>query len=279
VDTTLHPNAFYFVEGVYVASDDAPVGNNLNNASYRRALNSSANLTPTGVMFVGQPAITAWAANIAGVVDGIVDIPDEGRFHTAYKVTDLGGGNFRYDYAIFNLTSDRAGGSFSVPVPAGTTVTNIGFNDVDYHSGEPHDNTNWNVSTSGGAITWSSPQTFAQNPNSNYLGWGTMYNFWFEANRPPVAGQATLGLFKPHTPQSVQFGVSVPQTLALLAGDMNCDGVVTVSDVGPFVLAVTNPAGYAAQFPACPILNGDINGDGFVTVADIGGFVALVTGA
>ncbi|MGE3181755.1 MAG: C13 family peptidase [Phycisphaerae bacterium] len=34
-----------------------------------------------------------------------------------------------------------------------------------------------------------------------------------------------------------------------LLGDMNCDGVISVSDIGPFVLALTNPAGYMASFP------------------------------
>lgn len=63
-----------------------------------------------------------------------------------------------------------------------------------------------------------------------------------------------------------------------LIGDMNCDGVVTVSDIGPFVLALTNPAQYAIDFPNCDANNADINNDGFVTVSDIGPFVSLLTG-
>ncbi|MDX2197828.1 MAG: carbohydrate-binding protein [Phycisphaerae bacterium] len=63
-----------------------------------------------------------------------------------------------------------------------------------------------------------------------------------------------------------------------LLGDMNCDGVVTVGDIGGFVLSLTDPAGYAAQYPACDINNADVNNDGFVTVSDIGPFVALLTG-
>lgn len=63
-----------------------------------------------------------------------------------------------------------------------------------------------------------------------------------------------------------------------LLGDMSCDGVVSVGDIGPFVLALTDPAGYAAQFPNCSNLNGDINGDGLVSVGDIGPFVALLNG-
>lgn len=63
-----------------------------------------------------------------------------------------------------------------------------------------------------------------------------------------------------------------------LPGDMNCDGIVSISDIGPFVLALTDPAAYAAQFPDCDINNADLNGDQLVSVGDIGLFVALLTG-
>lgn len=59
-------------------------------------------------------------------------------------------------------------------------------------------------------------------------------------------------------------------------GDLNCDGTLSVSDIGSFVLALTNPAQYAIQFPMCNVRAADINGDGFVTVSDIGMFVALL---
>lgn len=73
--------------------------------------------------------------------------------------------------------------------------------------------------------------------------------------------------------------VSGVQPVTVLLGDMNCDGVVTVSDIPGFVLAITDPAAYADQFPTCNILNGDLTGDGSVSVNDIAGFVALVTGS
>lgn len=66
-------------------------------------------------------------------------------------------------------------------------------------------------------------------------------------------------------------------------GDSNCDGIVSVSDIGFFVEAVTGgEAGWNAAFPGgeapCDFLcANDINGDTFVTVGDIAGFVAAVT--
>jgi hypothetical protein len=61
-----------------------------------------------------------------------------------------------------------------------------------------------------------------------------------------------------------------------ISGDMNCDGQINFGDVNAFVLAVSNPAGYAAAYPNCNILNGDINGDGLVDYGDVNAFVALL---
>ncbi|TWT45326.1 hypothetical protein RAS1_17490 [Phycisphaerae bacterium RAS1] len=63
-----------------------------------------------------------------------------------------------------------------------------------------------------------------------------------------------------------------------LPGDMNCDGAVNILDINPLVLALSDPAAYAAQFPDCDISNGDINGDGQTNILDINPFVALVSG-
>ncbi len=62
-------------------------------------------------------------------------------------------------------------------------------------------------------------------------------------------------------------------------GDVNCDGSVDFFDIDAFVLAVTDPAGYADMYLDCDILLADVNGDGAVDFFDIDSFVALVTGA
>ena len=56
-------------------------------------------------------------------------------------------------------------------------------------------------------------------------------------------------------------------------GDMNCDCALSVSDIGPFVLALTDPVGYATAYPFCNILLADMNADGLVDGADIEAFV------
>ena len=110
----------------------------------------------------------------------------DGLFVTAAKATDLGGGLWRYEYAVQNLNSHRSAGSFSVPLPFGANVSNIGFHDVTYRNGDGVGNvdqtgTDWSGVVLAGTITWAA-QTPVQNPNANAIRWGTTYNFRFDAN-------------------------------------------------------------------------------------------------
>jgi hypothetical protein len=64
----------------------------------------------------------------------------------------------------------------------------------------------------------------------------------------------------------------------LIPGDLNCDGAADFGDINPFVLALSNPAAYAAAYPDCHILRGDCNEDGVVDFQDINPFVAVLAG-
>lgn len=267
------PGAQYFVEGVYVADDETNIVNKMNNASHRRVTFSGTSLSLAGTTQVAQPAILAWRANGGGVnvvdpavQDKIVDVPGEGRFHVAAKASDNGNGTWRYTYAVFNLNSHVSGGSFSIPVPDGTAVSNIGFHDVDYHSGEPYDNTDWVVEAGSGAVTWRSPQTFDQNQNSNALRWGTMYTFWFDADASPSDGEATLGLFRPHTPSSVSISVGVPGGVVCHA-DWNHDQTVNSNDISFYLSSWLTDLEDGS-------LGSDFNNDGSLNSADISAFLS-----
>jgi len=81
------------------------------------------------------------------------------------------------------------------------------------------------------------------------------------------------------TPQlDADYALVIRGVVRGLKGDVNCDGQVNFLDINPFVLLLTNPAAWQAQYPNCPMSNGDINGDGLVNFADINPFVALLTG-
>jgi RHS repeat-associated protein len=56
----------------------------------------------------------------------------------------------------------------------------------------------------------------------------------------------------------------------------NCDGLVNSFDVDPFIMALTNPSGYAATYPDCMIELGDLNGDGLVNTGDLNLFTDVL---
>jgi hypothetical protein len=58
--------------------------------------------------------------------------------------------------------------------------------------------------------------------------------------------------------------------------DINCDGALNAFDIDPFVMALVDPAGYAAAYPACDRMRADINGDGRVDAFDIDPFVECI---
>ncbi|MDX2198468.1 MAG: hypothetical protein SF069_05785 [Phycisphaerae bacterium] len=63
-----------------------------------------------------------------------------------------------------------------------------------------------------------------------------------------------------------------------LPGDLNCDGFVLADDIASFRKALTEPNGYAAEYPDCDIYNADVNGDEVIDARDIGPFVAIFAG-
>jgi probable HAF family extracellular repeat protein len=64
----------------------------------------------------------------------------------------------------------------------------------------------------------------------------------------------------------------------LIAGDMNCDGVVDFDDINALVLALGGQGPYEAVYPDCRWMNADCNGDGAVNFDDINAFIAILSG-
>ncbi len=201
VDPALNAGARYFIEGHYIAADDAASGNDLNNASYREVtINAGTfNLSFAGSTVREKAAIFAWQAVDPTVEILNLDLRGESpeRFHAARKVISMGDGTYRYEYAIHNMNSDRSARSLTTTFPGATTFTEMGFRDVDHHSGEPYETDDWILAVDGpnGTITWST-DNFSIDPNANALRWGTMFSFWFRADRPPADVTNSLGLFK-----------------------------------------------------------------------------------
>ena len=203
LDPALNVGAVYFAEGQYVSHDDATAKNNPNNASYRPVTVGVApnfSLTLTGSTQRQKAGILAWKATDPTVTQTVVGAP-AGQFIVSAKATSLGGGIYHYEYAVQNLFNQRGAQAFTVPLPPGTVVTNVGFHDVDYHSGDLFDGTDWTATVTAGSVSWAT-QTYAVNVNANALRWGTLYNFRFDANQAPGSSAVTIDFFKPGSPSS-----------------------------------------------------------------------------
>jgi hypothetical protein len=208
----------FFGETTYVNQDDAQAGNGDNNASYVELSCSGGPSDYTfnllGATQRGMQALRAWQVVEPGVVVNDVRVPNEGLFLVGSHATNLGGGTWHYEYAVHNMNSDRNGGSFTVPIPSGATITNVGFHDVSYHDGDGPGNVNysgtdWPATVGATSITWAT-QTEAQNASANAIRWSSTYNFRFDADVGPANGFVTLGLWKTGSPASVVTSAEVP---------------------------------------------------------------------
>jgi hypothetical protein len=205
----------YFGNAQYIAPDDALARHGNNNSSYREMTVTGSGSTWTfgfsGSTHREVPAIMAWGTCETGVTLQNIQIPNEGLLILGYKTTSLGGGQYHYEYALYNMNSDDSVNSFSLPVPAGIALTNVKFHGVTYRGGDGnggvnYDSTDWPPVISGGALTWAT-STFAQNPNANAIRWGTTYSFRFDANSPPTTGTLTIGQYKSGGTQTAQIDV------------------------------------------------------------------------
>jgi hypothetical protein len=199
----------------------------------------------------------AWQDTDPTVQLRYIDIAGDGRMILAWKATELGGGQYHYEYAFQNLNSDRCAQSFTVQFPTTASVSNIGFHDVDHHSSEPLSGTDWVYSTVfPGYLTWST-QTYAQNPNANALRWGTLFNFRFDSDaRPETVSTVQIGLFKPGMPTSLTVAASMANLGAPGTGSVGADIVklntsaggawrrVDVAPNQPITLTIESPPGF-----------------------------------
>jgi len=79
-------------------------------------------------------------------------------------------------------------------------------------------------------------------------------------------------------PIAVDQTVTLTPAASVLAGDLNCDGSANALDIGSFVQALVDPAGYAASNTSCNISNADLNGDGSVNGVDSQSFMNTAFG-
>ncbi len=281
VNDLSHAGAKYYVEIHYVTHDEG-LGNRYNNASWMHVnmppWPHTGNITNNLPLREQEVALDAWREEwedtetpvmIRELLDGL-----RGMFQLGWRVSDNGDGTWHYEYALHNMNSHLAASSFMIPIPEGVTLTNIGFHDVFYHSGDGYpgygtfDGTDWvpeDTEVGGSrALVWSTV-TFDDNPNGNALRWSSTYNFRFDADTPPQDAMATIVHYRgstegPGAPASLSGLTQGPAPLESdCLGDINNDGNVDAFDLAGLLGAWGPNPGHPADF----------DGDGNVDGADL----------
>ena len=210
LDAGLNPGALYFIEGQYITAADALAGNDDNNASYRQVeVDGELDLDAVAPTVREQAAILAWPAADPSVGVNFIDVAGDGRFILANRARHTPEGRWLYEYALYNMNSHRSAGAFTVPMNPDTVVDATGFHDVDYHSGEPFDGTDWPATVGADTVSWATTD-FATDPNANALRWGTLYNFRLDASHPPGPANIEIGLFRPGLPEQLMVAAVGP---------------------------------------------------------------------
>jgi hypothetical protein len=278
-DTDLNPanfpNSIYAAEVVYITTDELTTPGSterMNNYSIRR-LNTPTGLPPYNLTFSGSTIVYIhglnwWAQNDSGVTIQNIDVPGDGRMEIAYKVTPIAGGFYHYEYAVHNSNSDRSMQGISFPLPIGGTQQNAQFSDVDYHSGEPYDGTDWAFThTPNTSAAWATTP-HATNPNANALRWSTTYTYSFDSNSAPIQGNATVTLFKPGTPTTLSVQVEVPGPVT--SGLTYCTAKVNSLGCTPSIAGVGVPSATAGLGYSVTTVNVINNKPGLVIYSDGG---------
>jgi hypothetical protein len=291
----------FFVEAQYICGDDAARGNKNNNASWREVTMTATGVPPAATNFTlasfaagsamhrEQAGVYAWQAVDPSVTITTLDVPGDGQFVLASKVS--GTGPYVYEYALQNLNSHRCAGSFTVPLPGSQAdLANVGFHDVEA-VGEPNAlaagadpaSNDWTVSgglAGSNAVAWSGPTYNGRPPtynmtttpyrvasfvagtsndhSANVLRWGTMFNFRFTSNVAPGNGTIAIGLWRPGTEPLVTIAGPTPGGATIPTGSC-CTAGVCNTTVQPSCTGAWT-AGAACTPNPCPPIGACCNG-------------------
>lgn len=197
--------ATYLFESWYLARQDVNIYNSMGTKRVTFTRSGSVWAVGGNDQYRLGPAIDRWVDPTAPGANAASSSKStsEGNVKVAVKVTDLGGGRWRYDYAAMNLdfsrpttegaepnlrvTRNLGFDNFSVPVGS-ATVTDLVFSDGDLDASN-----DWVTSIRNGRVF------FAAANRGNALNWGTMFRFSFIANQPPAAAGISMHIAADNT--------------------------------------------------------------------------------
>jgi hypothetical protein len=204
IERPANDGAGWLFESWYTVRDDMDIENTMGWIEVTPQWNGSQWVIGIvqGTPFRTGPAVDGWiaAGNQATQRNSPLSTP-EGTARVAVKVTELGTGRWRYDYAVMNIDFARAVtagaepdlrvleargfGGISILRPQSAGITATAFAGVHAVGGN-----DWTATvTPPGA---SASVSFTANGGTDTLDWGTLFRFTIEANAPPVEGTVSL---------------------------------------------------------------------------------------
>jgi hypothetical protein len=214
-----HVGATYLFESWYLARGDINILNSM--ATKRVTFTRQSNIWAVGGNNEYQlgPAIDRWV-NPSAPGPGASSVQlstSEGHVKVASRATDLGGGRWRYHFAVMNLdfaraqtegaepnlrvVSNRGLSGFVVP-SGGATITDLAFGDGDLDAAN-----DWTAEIRDGNVHWTAPA-------GHSLDWGTLYRFSFVADKAPARNTFSLDVAGTGLPSALKgSGVVAPQGL------------------------------------------------------------------
>jgi hypothetical protein len=181
------PGAAFYVDAWYVVRDDVNILNTMGHLRVAPTGGATWTFSVSGFPFSQGPVIDAWVDPDApgpGAESVLLDTAF-GKMKLAVRATDLRGGQWRYDYALMNLDFDPRVEMFSVPLPPGAVVTDIGFHDAD------HDPANDWIVTVSKRIAWRAPSDAATQD------WSSLLSFHFTINAAPTGVDGSSAKLRP----------------------------------------------------------------------------------
>ena len=226
LDPAIHLGASYRFESWYIVREDISIYNTM--ASRPVSINWASGhwqLTNGSPLLLG-PAIDQWVSrNTSNPNESSSELAvNEGHARVAVKVTDLGDGTWRYDYAVMNFDFARAvttgndvGGTlrvlrnhgfnrFSLALPASASLISSKFSDADDNASNE-----WTSQREGNTLTWQGPSDAGIATNA--LNWGTLYRFSLVTDMPPVEGNVSLGVAEAGTPSAFSVDALTPSSV------------------------------------------------------------------
>jgi hypothetical protein len=229
----LHPGAQWFVEAWYVVRDDANVDNSFGHRrivprwvgpTSKWMLDFSETLGGPQLPFVPGPVIDAWVApgtTTAKAMSRDV-VHADGRLRLAARVQDLGGGRWRYDYALLNIDHTRAETQGSEPnlrvfasdgpVAIAWPLSPFAHVAVAMQDGDLDAGNDWTVERDATQFRFVAP-------TGTSMPWGALFRFSLVANLPPTSGQAAIQPGGSGAPSALGIATLLPDAASILFAD------------------------------------------------------------